>query len=373
LVSSARVRPGREALGQPGPQVDVQQGAGDQAHAAQQQEHRGREAGDQGHQPADAARHQEHAGLGRELPTDRVAQVAVAVLVGGAGDDQAGGHGAQQGRDLGDHAVADGQDRVLVDRRAELQPLLDHADRQAAQQVDHHDDDAGDGVAFDELHRAVEAAVELALHLQHAPAALGLVLVDHARAQVAVDRQLLARHGVQAEPRGHLGDPLGALGDDDELHDGDDQEHHQPDHQVAAGHQGAEGVDDVPGVALDQDHPGRGDRQGQSIQRGDQQQAGKDRELDDGRDVDRHQQQHHAEADVDRHQGVQRQGRQRQDHQPDDGHHAGHQEQVAEPRHQAFTGAALQALEIGFDAHRFVPLVPPTGRRAPKRRCGTGP
>ncbi len=37
-----------------------------------------------------------------------------------------------------------------------------------------------------------------------------LVLAQDARSQVAVDRQLLAGHRVEAEPRGDFGDALGA-------------------------------------------------------------------------------------------------------------------------------------------------------------------
>jgi hypothetical protein len=82
---------------------------------------------------------------------------------------------------------ADRQDRVLGDGAADVHLLHHHADGQAAEQVDHDDHDAGDRVAFDELHRAVEGAVQLALHLEVAALALGLILVDEARAQVGVD------------------------------------------------------------------------------------------------------------------------------------------------------------------------------------------
>jgi hypothetical protein len=132
--------------------------------------------------------------------------------------------------------------------------------RMPAEQVDDDDDQPGDGVALDELHRPVHRAVELALLLHQAAAALGLVHVDGAGAHVAVDRHLLARHRVQREARRHLGHALGALGDDDELHDGQDQEDHQADDQVAADDEVAEGLDDVAGVGLQQDHPRGGDR-----------------------------------------------------------------------------------------------------------------
>ncbi len=94
---------------------------------------------------------------------------------------------------------------------------LGGTDDQAADDVDDDDDDAGDGIPFDELHRTVHRTVELALLLQVGAEAAGGRRVDDAGAEVGVDRHLLTRHSVQAETGGYLCDPLGTLGDDDEL------------------------------------------------------------------------------------------------------------------------------------------------------------
>ena len=69
------------------------------------------------------------------------------------------------------------------------------------------------------------------------------LLVDQPRVQVGVDGHLLAGHRVQGEARRHLGDASRALGDDHELDDDEDHEHHEADHEVAADHELAEGVD----------------------------------------------------------------------------------------------------------------------------------
>ncbi len=193
--------------------------------------------------------------------------------------------------------------------------------------------------------------MELAFELELAPLAAGFVLVDQARAQVGIDRQLLAWHRVEREARRDLGDALGALGDDDELHHGDDEEHHQPDDEVAAGHHLAEGVDDVAGMGVQQDHARRRDRQRQPEQRRDEQHAREHRELQRRGDVDRHQQQRQADCDVDGHQHVDEPGRQRQHHQRDDRDDAGDEEQVAEARERAGV-AALGGAEVGRQAHR---------------------
>ena len=64
--------------------------------------------------------------------------------------------------------------------------------RQTDEQVDQRDDQTGDRVALDEFRRPVQRAVEADLALVLQPAALGLVVGDGARVQVAVDGQLLA-------------------------------------------------------------------------------------------------------------------------------------------------------------------------------------
>ena len=99
---------------------------------------------------------------------------------------------------------------------------------------------------------------------------IGLGLIDVAGAQVVVDRHLLARHGVEAESGGDLGDALATLGDDDELRDRDDQEDDHTDGNVAADHEVAERADDLAGVGLQQDEPRRGDGDREPEQCGDQ-------------------------------------------------------------------------------------------------------
>ena len=61
------------------------------------------------------------------------AEVAVG---GGAGDDDAGGDRDQQRRDLRREAVADGQQRVVLGGFAEAEAVLEHADDDAADEVD---------------------------------------------------------------------------------------------------------------------------------------------------------------------------------------------------------------------------------------------
>ena len=54
-------------------------------------------------------------------------------------------------------------------------PCLEHADHQAADDVDQRDDDAGDGVAADELAGTVHGSEEVGLLRDFGAAALGFV------------------------------------------------------------------------------------------------------------------------------------------------------------------------------------------------------
>ena len=132
-------------------------------------------------------------------------------------------------------------------RGAEIEVMLPHADRQATDDVDHQDQDAGYGVAADELGCTVHGTIEigLATHL-FAPHA-GLCLIDQAGIEIRIDRHLLARHGVQGETGGHLGDASGPLGDDHEIDDHQDGEDDHPDDVVPAHHEVPETLDHLAG------------------------------------------------------------------------------------------------------------------------------
>ena len=99
----------------------------------------------------------------------------------------------------------------------------------------------------------------MALALEPLAQPIGLGLIDVAGAQVVVDRHLLARHGIEGESGGDLGDALATLGDHHELRDRDDQEDDHADGNIAADHESAERGDDLAGIGLKQDEPRRGD------------------------------------------------------------------------------------------------------------------
>ena len=80
----------------------------------------------------------------------------------------------------------------LIGGAAQLEPLLQHADEKAADDVDSGDDQGGDGVTADELTGAVHGAVEVGLPLQRAAPRPRLLLGDVAGTELGVDAHLLA-------------------------------------------------------------------------------------------------------------------------------------------------------------------------------------
>ena len=154
--------------------------------------------------------------------------------------------------------------------------MLDDADDHAADDVDEHDQQAGDGVAAHEFGRAVHGAEEAAFVLEHLTAPARFLFVDRAGRHFGVDRHLLARHRVEVEAGGDFRDAARTFGDDHEVHDDQDREHDDADHEVAAHHKIAEGLDDVAGgvgalVAVREDKARRCEVERQPQHRRDQQ------------------------------------------------------------------------------------------------------
>ena len=209
----------------------------------------------------------------------------------------------------------------MLDRLAERHVLLEHPDHEAADQVDQHDQDAGHGIALDELRGAVHRAVEVGLLGDLLAARPRLRVGDLARVEVGVDRHLLAGHGVEGEPRADLGHAARAVRDDDELDDDEDQEDDEADDHVAADDEAAEGLDDMAGAAVQEDQPRDADVDRQAEERGDEQQGREGREVQRLGQVERRHDDGQRRRDVRRDRQVQQERRQRDDHHHDDQHH----------------------------------------------------
>ena len=275
------------------------------ARGPDSQERNPRQAGEN-QDGEETARHGQCLRPREELLDELVRQVA---FVAAACDEQAGGQRDEERRHLAYQAVADrerGEERAgLSERHARL----DHADEQPAHDVDERDDDAGDGVAADELAGTVHGPEKVGLLADFLAAALGLALVDGAGVQVGVDGHLPARHAVQGKSGSHFADARGAFGDHDELDDDDDCEDDQADDNFVnpgrtAGDELPESLDhaagrhEAVGRGAGENQAGGGHVEHEPEERGGQQQRGEDAELQRRADVNRRQQHDYRNGDI---------------------------------------------------------------------------
>ena len=123
-------------------------------------------------------------------------------------DDEARRRRDEQRRNLRDEALADGEQRILLERLQRAEIPLQHADDEAARDIDEHDDDGRDRIALDEFRGAVHRTEEIRLVLNLLAPYLRLSIRDGALVQVGVDGHLLAGHRVECEARRDLCDTL---------------------------------------------------------------------------------------------------------------------------------------------------------------------
>ena len=247
----------------------------DSGDAAEQDEGESGKAGEPGcgcEYHHEAARDRDREAVAQELPRELMPGVAVfaSIVASDACHDEARRDADEEGGDLRNEPVADGQDRVAIDDGREVLSFLGHPDDQSADDVDGRDDDAGDGVALHELHGAVHRAVELRLLLQRLAASSRFDLVDEPTLEVVVDAHLLAGHTVEREARRDLGDPSRALRDHDELDEHQDEKDDAADDHVVVDDQAAKDLDHPARVPITEDHLRRGDVEGEPQQRREQ-------------------------------------------------------------------------------------------------------
>ena len=254
----------------------------------------------------------------------------------------------QERRQGGEQRIADREDRERLDRLQRRHPVVERADHDSADQVQHDDHERGDGVALHEFPGAVHRGVEIGLALHARPFATRRVGIQHAGVQIRIDRHLLPRHRVEREPRAHLGDPLGAVGDDDELDRDEDREHDQSDHHVTAYDERAEGGDQRPDpariVAFGQDQARRADVEREPEQRREQQRRREGGELQRLFDPQADQQHERRAEHVERQQQIEQRRRQRYDQDRDDPDHRNGETRRDTVRHASAPSRASDAM-----------------------------
>ena len=305
-------------------------------------------AGDEGKKKNQPAGHLQRFGLSKELPAYLSAHVHIGIA--GTGDENARRNGDNQRGNLGNKTIPDGQNAINLERFSGGNAVLGDADDRAAHNVDHGHDHPGDAVAFDELHGPVHGPEHLAFLTDGVAPLLSFLHIDDPGAHIRVDGHLFAGHGVQGEARAHFGHTFRAFGDDQKLYNGENKEDHRAHHEVAAQGELPEGLNDLPGVGVEQNQAGGGDVQAHAKQRGKQQHGRKRGKFQRRLDVHRHHHDGERERQVRSYERIDQSRGQGHDHQGDDRHQQSHQPQVA-----VSGGGVYNAARVGKKAHRRPP------------------
>src|SRR5258708_34239136 len=165
----------------------------ERANRSHPQKHEIRHARDDAEESQDAAGDSERLGLTQHLRHDLLAHVMRPRY---ARDQDGDRHRQQQRRYLRHQSVADREQRIGAAGVGQRHAVLTRADDGAAEQIDEHDQDAGDGIAAYELARAVHGAVEVGFLAYLLPPDYGLGLAYDAGVQIGAHRHLPAAHGV---------------------------------------------------------------------------------------------------------------------------------------------------------------------------------
>ncbi len=235
-----------------------------------------------------------------------------------ARDDEARRRRDEERRNLRDEALADGQQRVLLERLHGAEVSLQHADDEAACDVDEHDDDGGDGIALDELRGTIHRTEEVRLVLDLLTPHLRLRVRDRALVEVGIDRHLFAGHRIEREASGHLSDAFRSLRDDDEVDADEDDEHDEADDRVTADNEISERRDDLAGVAVQEDEARRGDVECEAEERRHEEERREDGEVERLFVVDDRHDDEQRDRDIETDEEIEQQRRQRNDHHHDD-------------------------------------------------------
>src|SRR5690606_1443229 len=120
--------------------------------------------------------------------------------------------------------VTDGEDGIDLGRIAERQPVLPYPDDEAANNIDHQDQQARHGVTAHEFTGTVHGTVELSFLADIFPPTSGFVFTDKTRIQISINGHLLAGHGIQGEACTDFGNPACTLGNHYKVNDDQNNE-----------------------------------------------------------------------------------------------------------------------------------------------------
>ncbi len=238
-----------------------------------------RQQGQAGHKAEDEQHHGHHAqnaGVVGELGQEFFAHLRFSRS---AGNNHARRDGNDNGRNGGNQAIADGQQRKRGQSLIPAHAFLDDADEDAADEVDEGDEQTGGHVPLHKFASAVHGAVKIRFTAQVVAAQGCFLFINESGVKVGFNGHLFAGHGVKGEAGRYFGDTGGACGDDHLVENEQNHEDNRADDITAADHEFSKGLDDFacgrrPLIAIEQDQTGGRHVERQAQQGRDQQQGG---------------------------------------------------------------------------------------------------
>lgn len=218
---------------------------------------------------------------------------------------------------------------VLLQRLHERHPFLHDADGKSADDIDQRDEDSRDGIAADELARAVHRSVKVSLLLHLDPALRRGGLVDESGVEFRINGHLLAGQRVEREACGDFRDPARALRDDHEIDDDQNEEDDRADDVVPAHDERTERLDDRARVPFGEDEARGGDVEREAVERHREQQRGERGKLRRILHVDDDEQHQQRDADARSEEQIEHHRRHRHDEQDDRAEEREDEEQIA--------------------------------------------
>ncbi len=220
--------------------------------------------------------------------------------------------------------VPDGQQRVVLGRRRHIQIMLQDSDDEPTNDIDEQNHDPCHGISAHKLAGPIHGPIKIRFLGNIEATLTGFFLTDQTGIEIGIDGHLFTGHGIQGKTGAHLSNSARSFGDHDKVDDHQDQENHDPHCKIPPHQKVSKGLDDLPrrirpGMPFQQYDPGGGHIQGQTQQRGHQQDCRKGGKLEGFQRIHADQQHHDRNGDVEGKKDIQQKGRQRQHH------HAQHQ------------------------------------------------
>ncbi|MNS93219.1 hypothetical protein D3C72_1273770 [compost metagenome] len=210
-----------------------------QQSGSKQQENKVWHARDKAQQAQYRRREHQHVRVSEQLADHLLTDVFVGAY---ASHDHTRRGRDHQRRDLRHQTVTDRQQRIAFRRMAHIHAMLEYTHQQTADDVNHHDQDPGDGIPAHEFTRTVHRTVEVRFLSNIGTALFRFIFTNQPGVEIGVNRHLFARHPVEDKTGADFSDTARTFGDNHEVNDNEDNEHHDTNSKVATDEEVTKGL-----------------------------------------------------------------------------------------------------------------------------------